>query len=54
MTFTCPRTAATALLIGDIAASGLYVVWERFFIPADFRPIESGRANLYFVADLTE
>jgi len=51
--FSAPRDAASALLIGDLAAGGLHVVWERFFIPAGFLPLESGRAELRVVAEVT-
>jgi len=54
VTFSCPRQAEDALLIGDLAAGGLYVIWERFFIPAGFMPLEAGRADLRLVADVTE
>ena len=52
--FSCPRDAVSGLLIGDLPAGGLHVIWERFFIPAGFMPLEAGRADLRLVADITE
>ncbi|MDR1611884.1 MAG: hypothetical protein LBT97_03765 [Planctomycetota bacterium] len=52
--FSCPRDAASGLHIGDLAAGGLHVIWERFFLPAGFLPLEAGRADLRFVADVSE
>ena len=54
VTFTCPCDAASGLLIGDLPAGGLHVIWERFFIPAGFMPFEAGRADLRFSAEITE
>jgi hypothetical protein len=53
ITFYCPRDTSSALLIGDLDAGGLHVIWERFFIPAGFMPMEAGRADLRIVADVT-
>lgn len=51
--FTCPRTAAAGLSLGLTFAPGaLVTVWERFFIPAGFRPIEGGRAELRVFAEV--
>jgi hypothetical protein len=41
-------------LIGDLLAGGLHVIWERFFVPAGFMPLEAGRADLRFSAEITE
>jgi hypothetical protein len=54
ITFSCPRDVSSALIIGDLPAGGLHVIWERFFIPAGFMPIEAGRADMRVVADVTE
>lgn len=51
--FSCPRTAGAALAIGDLLAGGIYMVWERFFIPAGFKPVEAGKANLRLYAEVT-
>jgi hypothetical protein len=51
--FTAPRTSGTGLLIGDLAAAAVYCVWERYFIPAGFQPVESGKANLRLYAEVT-
>jgi hypothetical protein len=52
--FSCPRTAETGLAIGDIAADGVYCIWERFFIPAGFRPVEAQLATLQIYAEVLE
>lgn len=51
--FSCPRTSGTGLNIGDLAAGGLHVVWERYFIPANFQPVEAARALLRLYAEVS-
>jgi YD repeat-containing protein len=56
VTFTCPRTAATGLAIGQtkFIANQLAVVWERLVIPLGCRPLEAGRAHVHINAQVTE
>lgn len=54
VTFSCPRTAETGLPIGNLAPAALYTIWERFFIPAGFAPLDAGRADLHIYAEATE
>ena len=52
--FSAPRTAATGLAIGDLAAAAVYCVWERFVVPAGFQPLLNGSARVRFYAEATE
>lgn len=52
--FSCPRTVAAGLAIGDLAAGAIYTIWERFFVPAGFRTLEAGRVDLRVYAEATE
>lgn len=54
VTFSCPMIQAIALSIGDMAASGIYVVWEWFFIPALMRPYSSATARLKLFIDVND
>ena len=51
--FSCPRTSASGLSIGDLAAGELYAIWERFFVPAGMQTLEAGRADLRVYAEAT-
>lgn len=51
--FSCPRTAGTALVIGDLDPGDIYCVWERYYIPAGYQPVEAGKANLRLYAEVT-
>ncbi len=51
--FSCPRTAGTGLAIGDLAAAAVYCVWQRFYIPAGFLPLEAGEARMRLYAEVT-
>lgn len=51
--FSCPLTAGAGLAIGDLAAGALYMIWERYYIPAGFKPLEAAKANLRIYAEVT-
>ena len=53
VTFSAPQDAASALLIGDMAAGDVVAIWERFVIPAGLLPVEAGRADLRVTAEVT-
>jgi hypothetical protein len=52
--FSCPRDAPNGLVIGNLSAGALCTIWERFFIPAGFQPLDGGRADLHVYAEATE
>jgi len=47
VTFTTPMNTTDALSIGNLAASDVYCVWERFYIPAGQKPVTSALARMY-------
>ena len=51
VTFSAPRSLGEALNIGDLSGGAIFAIWERFYIPAGFMPLESGRADLHLVAE---
>ena len=53
VSFSCPRTDATALLIGDLAAGALYCVWERYVLPPNTQPIDNELPTLRLIAEVT-
>lgn len=54
VTFSCPRTSATGLLVGDLAAGALYCVWLRVYLPAGAAPLEDEIMQLIAYAEVTE
>jgi hypothetical protein len=51
--FSAPTTAGAGLLIGDLDVDAVYMVWERYFIPAGFKPVEAARALLRLYVEVT-
>lgn len=52
--FSCPRDEASALLIGDMAAGALYVIWERYVLPPNTQPIDNELPTLRLLAEVTQ
>lgn len=54
VTFSCPQNVSESLPLGDLAAGGVYCIWLRFELPADARPLEGGRVDLRWRAEVSE
>lgn len=47
ISFSTPMNTTDALDIGDLDASEVYCVWQRYYIPAGMKPVSSALARMY-------